>query len=58
MGKSRLLWVTPKDPAAPTVAELEAGIDLAPYVTTDGWEFTRPADRSLDLPPSTDSEDS
>lgn len=32
MGKTSLRWVTPKDPATPTRAELERGVDITGYL--------------------------
>lgn len=39
-GKTRVAWVTSiANPAAPTVAELTAGLDLTPRITPDGLKI-------------------
>jgi hypothetical protein len=40
-GTTRIAWVTSiSNTAAPTTTELNAGVDLTPYITADGWSVT------------------
>lgn len=40
-GNIRVAWVTTiSNTSAPTTTELNAGVDLTPYITPDGWSVT------------------
>jgi hypothetical protein len=40
-GTSKVYWVsTISNTSAPTTTELNAGVDLTPYITADGWSVT------------------
>lgn len=40
-GTTRIAWVTSiSNTSAPTTTELNAGTDLTPYITADGWSVT------------------